>query len=197
MKKQIRLLIENLFDDIYNNDTDLDSEIADEYITNYKVGDLIYKNKEPYAICCGDKSDFQDNTQRFLLLVKPQLKIYAKVPTYLEYLGKQDITDENGYKNTQIIKEQYYLKSFPAFNFCTIFDDDAYLPAIHELKILSNNYDLINKKLNRTEFCLLPLGTVSSSQNDSDNYYSVLLFSNNIFLKDKSESNLVYPFIKI
>ena len=35
MKKHIQLLIENIFDDIYNNENDLDSEIASHVLYNY------------------------------------------------------------------------------------------------------------------------------------------------------------------
>ena len=67
MKKQIRLLVENLFDDEFDNiyNTDLESEITDKYM-DYKVGDIYYKYKKPFAICCGDKSDFQNNQPRFI-----------------------------------------------------------------------------------------------------------------------------------
>ena len=78
MKKQIRLLIENLFDDEFNNiynDTDLDTDITDEYM-GYSVGDIVYENKKPYAICCGDKSDFQNNQPRFIPYTYKNFYIY-------------------------------------------------------------------------------------------------------------------------
>ena len=122
MKEHIRLLVENLFNDIYDidNENNLTIEIADE-LYNYKMGDIYYLNKNPYAICCGESFMFSDNRTRFLLLEKPGINKFAKVPSYLEILGKKNENDENGYENTQIIKNEYYLKSFPAFEYCCNF----------------------------------------------------------------------------
>ena len=148
MKKQIRLLIENLFDDDFNNiynDTNLDSEISDEYM-GYKVGDIIYKNKKPYAVCCGEKQYFTDNKPRFMSFqiymadylkwsnintVIPKLKIYNDFDKF-NILNKSSIKhiDEDGYENTQIIKNNYNLKDFPIFNECCKLGDNIYLPAI-------------------------------------------------------------------
>ena len=109
MKRQIRLLVENLFDDLYNIDqeSNLTIDIADK-IYHYDVGDFIFRNKKLYAICCGSKNDFQDKESRFILYEKIGGKKYAKVPSYLEILGKKIKTDENGFNNTQIIKNEYY-----------------------------------------------------------------------------------------
>ena len=41
--------------------------------------------------------------------------------------------DENGYKNTQIIKNNYNISEFPAFEYCLNLGDNVYLPAIDEL----------------------------------------------------------------
>ena len=154
MKKQIRLLIENLFDDEFDdmyNDTDLDSEIANEYIGNYKVGDIIYNNKKPYAICCGNAEDFNDNRPRFVLINLKYVDLIGEWCLYQKQISKLKhykcskyrITDkssirhidENGYENTQIIKNNYNLSDFPAFNFCCMLGDNVYLPAIDELSV--------------------------------------------------------------
>ena len=160
MKKQIRLLIENLFDDEFDNiynDTDLDTNITDEYM-GYSVGDIIYENKEPYAICCGDKKDFKDNKPRFMYLkiykegflkwskitkTIPELKIYDNEFDSFK-LDKSSLKhiDEDGYENTQIIKNNYNINDFPAFRYCCDLGDDFYLPAIDELQILFlNSFD--------------------------------------------------------
>ena len=156
MKKQIRLLIENLFDDEFDdmyNDTDLDIEIANEYIGNYKVGDLIYNDKKkPYAICCGNAEDFNDNRPRFVLINLKYVDLIGEWCLYQKQISKLKhykcskyrITDkssirhidENGYENTQIIKNNYNLSDFPAFEYCLNFGDKVYLPAIDELQIL-------------------------------------------------------------
>ena len=149
MKKQIRLLVESLFDDEFNNiynDTDLDIEIANEYIGNYKVGDIYYKNKKPYAICCGDKNQFKDITPRFCLINSDRLLSWCtdKTLTCINELDSHEYkvrvngfqpVDENGYENTQIIKNNYNLSDFPAFNFCCMLGDNVYLPAIDELSV--------------------------------------------------------------
>ena len=161
MKKQIRLLVENLFDDEFNNiynDTDLDTEIVDEYINNYKVGDIYYKNKKPYAICCGDKSDFSNNSPRFIpiniklnsvrwstsRLITKKLKRHD-IPNHFIYSDNNNIYkifDDNGYKNTQIIKNKCNLNTYPIFKYICNFGDDYYLPAVDELKVFGLN---INK----------------------------------------------------
>jgi len=41
--------------------------------------------------------------------------------------------DENGYENTQIIKNNYNISEFPAFEKCIKLGDNIYLPAIDEL----------------------------------------------------------------
>jgi len=70
MNKSIRLLIEGFFDDeIFDVKNDIKSDIEDlgKYY-DYKVGDIIYQNKKPYAVCCGETKWFKDNTPRFCLL---------------------------------------------------------------------------------------------------------------------------------
>ena len=75
MKKEIRLLVESFFDDeIFNTDNDIKADIEDlgrDY--DYRVGDIYYKYNNPYAICCGNKSDFTDNNSRFLLCFEENL----------------------------------------------------------------------------------------------------------------------------
>lgn len=207
MKHNIKLLIENLFDDIYNieDNKNLDIEFSDELL-KYNITDLIYKHKKPYAICCGKASEFKDNDPRFLLLTKPVFKQYAKIPSYLELLGKKTIKDENGFNNTQIIKNQYYSKSFPAFDYCINLGSNVYLPAIKEIITLFKYNNNINNMLAKipdintylfNTNILTNIKVLSSSQVNDDNYYC--LFRNNIIEEHKlnSKNTLVYPFVKI
>ena len=72
MNKQIRLLVEGFFDnEIFNVNNDIKTNIEDlgRYY-DYKVGDIFYQNKKPYAICCGESKYFKDNKPRFCLLEK-------------------------------------------------------------------------------------------------------------------------------
>ena len=200
MKKQIRLLIENLFDDIYDDNFDLSSEIAKEHLAKrYNVGDVVYDNNIPYAICCGSKDDFYDKSERFLYLYnnekykldwcsgsikswrelnEPVFHKYDEFVNEFEekvdneeidnldddgeeyydwnpnekdcklYFGynlsnKNDFMhiDEDGYNNTQIIKNKHNLNDFPVFKECCNLGDNIYLPAIDELQILFLNLE--------------------------------------------------------
>ena len=156
MKKQIRLLVESLFDDeIFNITDDIDIEITNEYIGNYKVGDIIYENKKPYAICCGDKNQFKDITPRFCLINSDRLLNWCK-DKILKCINELDSheykvrvngfqpVDENGYENTQIIKNNYDLNYFPAFKYCCDLGVNVYLPAIDELQILFQYQEKLN-----------------------------------------------------
>ena len=216
MKKQIRLLIENLFDDDFNNiynDTNLDSEISDEYM-GYKVGDIIYKNKKPYAVCCGEKQYFTDNKPRFMSFqiymadylkwsnintVIPKLKIYNDFDKF-NILNKSSIKhiDEDGYENTQIIKNNYNLSYFPAFKYCLSFGDNVYLPAIDELQILFINRQKLNN-IDKKNYHAV--GFWSSSQRSVNKAIAFTFSWGNsccIFSDDKTSfSHTVFPFVKI
>ena len=127
---------DNLFDDDFFNQDDYqdDIEVADQLLKSYKIGDIYYKHKKPYAVCCGLGNDFKDNKPRFCLLsfkydYKSRSK-WCKENNFAEELGYHeyeyynkendtylDYIDENGYENTQIIKTRflYPLNIFPAF----------------------------------------------------------------------------------
>ena len=179
MKKQIHLLIENLFDDLYDIDQEnnLTIDVADK-IYKYEVGTIYYKDKKPYAICASTENSLQDFEQRFILITKefPKLKwsenridyndfnyenyhqfddiiddIESREDNYdkndpdqRRYFGfniKRGWTDfleidEKGYENTQMIKNNFDLSKFPAFEYCCKLGDDVYLPAIDELQIM-------------------------------------------------------------
>ena len=102
MKKQIRLLIEGLFDDIYavEDEKNIDTEIADKLIT-YKIGDVYYKNKEPYAVCASTEDSFQDFKQRFMLITNesPRLIWSEKQIKY------DNFNYENYHQYDEIIEE--------------------------------------------------------------------------------------------
>ena len=194
MRKQIRLLIENLFDDEFNdiyNDTDLDTEITDEYM-GYKVGDIIYENKKPYAICCGDKSDFQNNKFRFCLYNKMTVKKWSTI------YDINSINDfNNGLLNLQAVLKEHDIKKFPAFNYCYKLGENVYLPAINELKILYKNLDKL-KVLNNIEFNLNIMWT-SNEMQESPQY--ALLFNladgNILDYYYKHKTQPIIPFIQI
>ena len=194
MKRQIRLLIENLFDDEFNdiyNDTDLDTEITDEYM-GYKVGDIIYENKKPYAICCGDKSDFQNNKFRFCLYNKMTVKKWSTI------YDINSINDfNNGLLNLQSVLKEHDIKKFPAFNYCYKLGENVYLPAINELKILYKNLEKL-KDLNNIEFNLNIVWT--SNEMQASPQYALLfnLTDGNIldyYYKHKTQP--IIPFMQI
>ena len=186
MKKQIKLLVEKLFDDLYDieDEKNIDTDLTDEYI-KYDFGDIYYQNKKPYAICLG-ADDFKDFTNRFILLTKntPELSWLKKGTNNIRYnitepqfhkfdklvdeiedkidegeISKDDYDeddpdlkkyfgfnvwginnvleiDENGYENTQIIKNNYDLNNYLAFKYCCELGDNVYLPAIDELQYM-------------------------------------------------------------
>ena len=164
MKKQIRLLVENLFDDEFNNiynDTDLDTDITDEYM-GYSVGDIVYENKKPYAICCGDKKDFKDKQQRFCLYKQYKYKLQWRnkninkvikqiEPGFYKLINSNDrqYIDENGYGNTIFIKNNFNISDFPVFKYCCKFGDNVYIPAIDELSVWYLNREKI-KYINKS-----------------------------------------------
>ena len=168
MKKSIRLLIENLFDDLYDIDQETNSEIdlADQ-IYQYEIGNFLYQNKEPYAICCSENTDFQDKYQRFVLFTVDNLKSFywgkfgksiKNIKSINQSFCHLQMTkskiirfDEKGYENTQIIKNNYDINDFPAFKYCLEFDNDAYLPAIDELQIMYKNMDILNGCISKLE----------------------------------------------
>lgn len=177
MRKQVRLLIENVFDDLYDIDQEnnLSIDIADEHLNMYNIGDIYYDKKKPYAICCGLKSDFQDNQPRFILIKKDfkdkrwciyqdkrygiyeegdynrslmkLLGLHTLDNFYLKSQNDFKQIDEKGHENTQKIYNKYYMEEFPACWFCCRDGYQVYLPAIDELQKLYLNKDKINEKL--------------------------------------------------
>ena len=200
MRKPIRLLVENIFYDIYDIDQENNStvEIADD-IFNYKVGDFYYLNKKPYAVCCGSPDSFKDNNPRFIYLdIKPIAKqwttnriITKKLPNIniYEQLEKMPIPfnsyismDENGYENTQIIKNKCNIEKYPAFNYCNKLGDDFYFPAIDELVIFMKYKSILQDNiryltlLNRYNFSFL----ISSTTIDNKRMLYINYDSNDI-----------------
>ena len=56
MNNSIRLLVKGFFDDeIFDVGNDINTDIEDlgRYY-DYQIGNIIYQNKKPYAICCGE-----------------------------------------------------------------------------------------------------------------------------------------------
>ena len=165
MKKQIRLLVENIFNDIYDIDQENNSsvEIADE-IFKYKIGDIYYENKKPYAICCGDSDSFKDNNPRFIPYwlnmfydefscatnftdKHKLLKFQADYP-YFYLTDKLKSIDENGYENTQELFNKFAsnnLDSYPLLKECAKLGNEFYIPSIDELQVLLLNLKNISK----------------------------------------------------
>ena len=196
MNRKIRLLIEGFFDDeIFNTDNDIKSNIEDlgRYY-DYQVGDIYYLNKKPYAICCGEPKYFNDNIPRFCLLKKSkkdlkwrkslelvkELQCFNHKSFILKYFNDFQHIDEDGYKNTQIIKNNYVLNEFPAFKYCIKLGKNVYLPAIDELQMLYLNKDKLKDVID------LGISYYSSSQNSSmdacciNTYYGLV----GIYIKD-------------
>ena len=161
MIKYIRLLVESFFDDdIFNVKDNIKTDIEDlgRYY-DYRVGDIYYQNKKPYAVCCGDKSYFKDNKPRFCLLndsgkqlkwrksneLVKELQCFKYKSFDLKSFNNFKHIDEDGYENTQIIKNNYNISDFPAFKYCINKGNNVYLPAIDELQMMYLNNDKLCK----------------------------------------------------
>ena len=209
MNKNIRLLVEGFFDDeIFNVENDIKSDIEDlgRYYYDYQIGDIYYLNKKPYAICCGENKQFKDNKLRFCLLTilskKLQWSIYERLQIikdittirYSKRCNTFSAIDENGYKNTYIIKNNYNFKEFPAFEYCINLGENVYLPAIDELQIMYLNKDILNDKLSNNIFN----NYYWSSTQFSDAYaFKINLKNNYLGAEFKPLGYKVIPFIKI
>ena len=160
MNKQIRLLIESFFDDeIFNTYNNIKSDIEDlgRYY-DYKVGDIFYQNKKPYAICCGESKYFKNNKPRFCLYEDSKKDLHWGTDSWIikelgffdfKYFDLNSFNDfkhiEVGYENTQIIKNNYDITEFPAFKYCIELGDNVYLPTIDELWMMYLNKDKLGK----------------------------------------------------
>ena len=213
--------IKGLFDDLYDIDQETNQEIdlADE-IYKQNIGDVLYKNKKPYAICCGLKEDFNDNNYRYLLLNNmgydiwtdmlrnlPKLKTVYSDSTIIK--SKNDIikVDKDGYENTQIIKNNYNINNFPLFRYCYNLGDNVYLPAIDELEYLCLYLDDIIKSLssNKKNIKIIKsleqikdLKRISTSSHTSAYTYYIMNFQTKQVSEILKEHNsYIIPFIRI
>ena len=209
MKKQIRLLVEGLFKDLYDieDQKNDDIDIADEYIS-YRIGDIYYDYKEPYAICCGTKKEFKDGTARFALIKQEMSRVkWCEENIYIEKLKKINCKtnqgnicsvnklghiDEKGYENTQIMKRNYDLKYFPIFKYCCQLGENVYVPAIDELSRMYLNLIKLNK-----ESILTNLYYWSSSQFKELGAIALDIEYDDIYINVKSADISVKPFINI
>ena len=190
MNKQIRLLVETFFDDeIFNVDNDIKSNIEDlgRYY-DYKVGDIYYLNKNPYAICCGESKQFNNNTPRFCLLDNTVKGVkWSTSYKEIKELNINNISgfclnsfkdfqhiDEDGYENTQIIKNNYDISEFPAFEYCIELGKNVYLPAIDELQMMVLNIDEFSK------YSLRGINYWSSTQYSETNAYFINTYFGNV-----------------
>ena len=211
MNNSIRLLVEGFFDDeIFNTDNDIKTDIEDlgKYY-DYQVGDFYYKgrSKNPYAICCGESKQFKDNKPRFCLLkhskrlltwrtwniLVKELECFKFDYYYLNSFNDFRHIDEDGYKNTQVIKNNYNIKEFPIFEYCLNQGDNVYLPAIDELQILYLNKNKLGK------YSFINIDYWSSTQYSSSNAYYLIFNSNYSYISNdyKIISNHVRPFFHI
>ena len=187
MNKTIRLLVEGFFDDeIFDVGNDIKSSIEDlgRYY-DYQVADIYYLNDKPYAVCSGDKKYFNDNKFRFCLLndsikelewrksneLVKELQCFKYRSFNLKSMNDFQHIDENGYENTQIIKNNYNISEFPAFEYCIKLADNLYLPSIDELQIMYLNKDKLGK------YSFSGYGYWSSTQYSTD--YACLIFTDN------------------
>ena len=207
MNKNIRLLVEGFFDDeIFNTNNDIKTDIEDlgKYY-DYKVGEIFYQNKKPYAVCCGEPKYFKDNKHRFCLLndSKKMLnwrnsnKLVKKLGCFkFKYFFLWSLNDfihidEDGYKNTQIIKNNYNISEFPAFKYCMELGDNVYLPTIDELQMMYLNKDNLGKYNFRGEYYW------SSTQYSATNAYIINIDRCYVTDIDKNISICVCPFFCI
>ena len=204
MNKNIRLLIEGFFDDeIFNTDNNIKTDIEDlgKYY-DYKVDDIFYQNKKPYAICCGESKYFKDNKPRFCLYEDSKKDLHWGTDSWIikeldyfdfEYFDLKSFNefkhiDENGYKNTQIIKNNYDITEFPAFEECIELGDNVYLPTIDELWMMYLNKDKLGKYSFSDSYYW------SSSQYSATIAYSIYTNNGYITTEYKSDSFRVRPF---
>ena len=228
MEKQIKQLVENLFNDIYDIDQEnnIAVEIADK-ISEYKVGDIYYKRKKPYAICCGESKDFSNNNPRFISLnFENYLQLFNKPITFYinNNFKKNDIDgciiknnkvnhiDENGYENTQVIKNKIQIDNLRRSGFYSMLkkSDDLYLPAIDELQIMCFNIDILNNIIieKTSGYAISETDTDkvydvywSSTQHKDKDYFYTTVFDHNLDIIINTEyiytRNIIRPFVKI
>ena len=217
MKKEIRLLIEGFFDDdLFNQKEDINQDIQDvgNQFYNYNIGDIYYKKKKPYAICCGIDLQFKDNRSRFCLLNfnKERRSKWSKNGVFVSFLGAHTYLDEktntviqhideNGYENTQIIKNTCDIHNYPAFNNCIKLGDNVYLPAIDELQIFYKNkmQDIIFKTTPKHK--QWPYAWSSTQGKGIIAYVFELVHfpwqTTQISGSGKTDLNMIIPFVKI
>ena len=210
MNKNIRLLVEGFFDDeIFNTNNDIKTDIEDlgKYY-DYKVGEIFYQNKKPYAVCCGEPKYFKDNKHRFCLLNVSDKQLKWRVNNgennLVKELGRCEINyfyltsfndfkyiNEDGYQNTQIIKNNYDITEFPVFEYCINKGNNVYLPAIDELQMMYLNKDKLGK------YSLMSDYYWSSTQQSANNAYYISTEFGNVGSLDKFFSFRIYPFFHL
>lgn len=216
-----KYLNESFFDDdIFDQKDDINQDITnigDQYY-DYQIGDIYYEHNIPFAVCCGNRSQFKDKMPRFCLLEPNEdsvnwdrhesyntLELIKEIPK-VPRIKRNNIkieefpnVDENGFENTQIIKNKYNAAFFPAFCYCLDLGDDIYLPAIDELKCLYFNrnyiadyleYD-ITRNLNVNNLYLW------SSTQYTNNFSLYLYFNGHIGYDEKFDYLKIWPFLHI
>ena len=202
MKKQIRLLVENLFDDLYDIDQETNSEIdlADQIYTPV-IGSIYYEKKKPYAICCGLDTDFQDKEFRYFLIKKETNKSWKRGGYENIHELCESKAFEQGYENTQIIKNNYDLNKFAAFKYCCSLGDNVYLPAINEFQIMYSYIDKLNDELQYIPRAIyIDTDNIYWTSTSNRSIWSALGFdtkTNKIIGSMKTNSFKVRPFIKV
>jgi hypothetical protein len=113
MNKHIRLLIENITDDIFKDNlfnTDDDYDIIGKQIFEYNIGDIYYKDSKPYAMCCLLANEFDDTDyNRFILLpeyhIETTWSLWNAMKDNKELHDKIFITDKFFHKFDEIFKK--------------------------------------------------------------------------------------------
>ena len=226
MNRQFKLLVENLFDDLYDIDqeTNSDIDLADE-VYQYHIGDFYYKRKSPYAVCCGTRNDFKDNEPRFVSIkyeehqkignsfsffINKKFK-YNKITSAIVKNNNIVRIDENGYENTQVLIKKDVVYKYPGFIVITKKNKDLYFPAIDELQVMMFNINKINEAILSQNKCL-PISETetdkawdvywSSTQSNDKEYFLSIIFAENcnklnIYEEYITTHNIIRPFVKI
>ena len=99
--------------------------------------------------------------------------------------------DENGYENTQIIKNNHDINKFPAFKYCINLGDNVYLPAIDELSIIYLHKEKLKNIINFDIYDIW-----SSTQASANNAYCISMYGATSYQLNKYRNLCrVHPFM--
>jgi len=195
-------------------ETDDPGTLVYDILPDVNVGDIIYKDDEPYIICVSDGSDFKDRKPRFMSIFNQKTnmpwllnqsytinkvthKKYKKNSFPIEFHSMYHI-DQYGYNNTKKIINSEYINVLPAYKYCISCGDTYYLPSIDELECVYLNKDILNEKLEELKAPLiLDEPYWSSTEYSNNNVLYIHMSYNYIRLFDKRKGGyVVRPFVK-